>query len=171
MQPTRRKKSAMNIKKRSFKLEIVTAKCFILLQTLQEKTSNKFKDLFYFSTHSETKMSLIASLLEKALDTSLTWFLLFIVIVLINHLRKLRNLPPGPWGYPIVGIFPMIKNHIHLTFFEYSKTYGKICSFKMGMANHVVISDLDLMKKAMRSKLFVSRPHGPLNSILGGYGE
>lgn len=116
-------------------------------------------------------MSLIASLLEKALDTSLTWFLVFIVIVLINHLRKLRNLPPGPWGYPIVGIFPKIKNHIHLTFFEYSRTYGKICSFKMGMANHVVISDLDLMKKAMRSKLFVSRPHGPLNSILGGYGE
>ncbi|XP_038058639.1 cytochrome P450 2C15-like [Patiria miniata] len=85
--------------------------------------------------------------------------ILSLIYAIINRRRKQRALqanparglplPPGPWGWPILGIMPSLaggKPHHVLT--EMSKTYGPIMSFMMGSFRTVVLSDYDLIKEA-----------------------
>ena len=120
-------------------------------------------------------MAFFEHLLRKCfsilLDSASTWVLLLLVICLFKHLQKMSKLPPGPWGVPIAGIIPFIKKEFHLLLYDFSRVYGNIYSFKMGQQTYVVLSDLDLIKKAFRSRDFVSRPKSELSSILGGYGK
>lgn len=40
--------------------------------------------------------------------------------------RKDINLPPGPWGIPLIGYVPFLGRNLHAMFWELSKTYGPI---------------------------------------------
>lgn len=93
-----------------------------------------------------------------------------IVLLGLNAYRKSLKLPPGPTGFPIVGIIPLIKKEFHLLLFDYSRIFGKILSFKMGTETIVVLSDYKTIKNAFRSRDFVSRPKSELSQLLGGYG-
>ena len=60
-------------------------------------------------------------------------FLLTILLVkLAQIIRTNQRLPPGPTGYPYLGMIPKIKKEFHLQLFDYSKSFGKIFSLKMG---------------------------------------
>ena len=129
-------------------------------------------------------MSIITHYLQSALSsvsstltTSLlldAWVLvlfLYAVLVITRSIGKTLKLPPGPNGFPIVGILPLIKKEFHLMLFDYSKIFGKILSFKMGRETVVVLSDYKTIKKAFQTRDFVARPKSELSSLLGGYGE
>lgn len=92
------------------------------------------------------------------------------VYVMFKHYGFLRSLPPGPWGYPIVGILFSIKKEFHLFLTDYSKIFGKVFSFKMGRETIVVLSNYKTIKKAFQSNDFIARPKTELTELLGGYG-
>jgi hypothetical protein len=104
-------------------------------------------------------------------DTSFFLGLIFAALFLIKQIRQTLKLPPGPTGFPIVGIIPLIKKEFHLLLFDYSKIFGKILSFKMGRETIVVLSDYKTIKKAFQTRDFVVRPKSELSQLLGGYGE
>ena len=126
-------------------------------------------------------MAFIEPLLRRILSSNtlmadFSWSLVFslltlVIIYLAKIAKQIKKLPPGPWGRPIVGMIPFIKKEFHLLLFDFAKTYGSIFSFKMGQETLVVLSDQKLIRKAFRSRDFVSRPKSELSSLLNGYGE
>ena len=99
-------------------------------------------------------------------------FLVTIVgLKIVQILRYNTRLPPGPSGYPFLGMIPKIKKEFHLQLFDYSKFFGKIFSLKMGNQLIVVLSDHKLIKAAFGKSDFAGRPKTEFGNILGGYGE
>jgi len=93
-----------------------------------------------------------------------------LAVILLQQFRYMKSLPPGPFGYPILGILPFIKKEFHLLLFDYANKFGKVISFKMGNQLVVVISDHNIIKKAFAKSEFAARPKTELGAMLGGYG-
>lgn len=93
-------------------------------------------------------------------------------ILTISWYRK-RNLPPGPWGLPILGYLPWIDPKApYETFTTLSKKYGPVYGVSLGGLYTVVLSDPKDIRSVLakdaatgRAPLFVT--HG----IMKGYGE
>ena len=131
-------------------------------------------------------MAIVYPVLEKAADMAFLHFisdlrvlLVFILVLLaVYHfqdwLREQKNLPPGPWGLPITGIIPWLKEEFHIILYKWVQKYGDengICSLKMGTATFVVLSKWNVIKEAFESDKFVARPVGNLAGVLNGYGK
>jgi 26-hydroxylase len=99
-------------------------------------------------------------------------FILTIVSLRIYQMVRLnKKLPPGPTGYPFVGMLPYIERDFHLELFDFSKSFGKIFSMRMGNQLIVVLSDHKLIKAAFGKSDYSFRPKTEFGNILGGYGK
>jgi Cytochrome P450 len=115
---------------------------------------------------------LLQRLAEGPSAVLLASFLLPLLLIwLVRHLRYLRRLPPGPAGYPIFGILPLITKQFHLQLFDYARQFGRVLSLKMGSQLVVVLNDPNIIKKAFARPEFSGRPRSALSSILDGYGK
>jgi hypothetical protein len=114
---------------------------------------------------------LLQRLYESTSAVLLVSFLLPLLLIwLVRRLRYLRSLPPGPTGYPIFGILPLITKQFHLQLFDYAQRFGRLLSFRMGSQLVVVLNDPNIIKKAFARPEFSGRPRSALSSILDGYG-
>jgi len=99
-------------------------------------------------------------------------FLICILLVeFIQWLKYIRTVPPGPWGLPIAGYIPFVKDTVHLHYNELAKKYGTMFSVRLGSHLIVVLSDYRLIREAFRREEFTGRPHTDLMSIIDGYGK
>ena len=103
--------------------------------------------------------------------TILIFLLTIFIIKAARFIQANKRLPPGPSGYPLLGMIPKIKKDFHLQLFDYSKSYGKLFSLKMGNQLLVVLSDHKLIKKALAKSEFAARPKTVFGSLIGGYGK
>ena len=91
--------------------------------------------------------------------TTLGFFVGIILLYKIYNLIKYyKCLPPGPCGYPVLGMIPKIKKEFHLQLFDYTKDFGKIFSLQMGNQLMVVLSDHKLIKAAFGKSDFAAKP-------------
>ena len=107
-------------------------------------------------------------------DTFYTLLVFFGVLGLtrlVQWYRRVRSLPPGPWGLPLFGYLPFMDGDVHLKFAEMAKKYGSMFSAKLGTQLVVVLSDYRIIRETFRREEFTGRPHTEFNNILGGYGE
>lgn len=98
----------------------------------------------------------------------------FVVLLLVRAFQILRqnwSLPPGPWGYPIIGYLPFVKGDLHLHFRDLTHKYGSMFSTRLGSQLIVVLSDYKTIRDAFRKEEFTGRPNTEFNNILGGYGK
>ncbi|XP_069684414.1 cytochrome P450 18a1 isoform X2 [Periplaneta americana] len=102
--------------------------------------------------------------------TLLVFLAVLTIVRIIQILRDVRTLPPGPWGLPIFGYLPFLKGDAHLHFKELAKKYGTMFSTKLGNQLVVVLSDHKMIREAFRKEEFTGRPHTEFINILGGYG-
>ncbi|XP_040567235.1 cytochrome P450 18a1 [Lepeophtheirus salmonis] len=116
-------------------------------------------------------MALLTKILSGEIQHLIVLIAFLTLLYILKHLKKsFKDLPPGPIGYPIVGIIPLIKKEFHLLLFDYAMKFGKIVSLKMGGETVVVLSDYQTIKKAFSCKYFSARPKTELSQLLGGYG-
>ncbi|XP_019864631.2 cytochrome P450 18a1 [Aethina tumida] len=97
----------------------------------------------------------------------------FAVLLLVRGLQVLREilqLPPGPWGLPILGSLPSLKGDLHLHFRDLTHKYGSLFSTRLGSQLIIVLSDYKLIRDAFRKEEFTGRPTTEFTNILGGYG-
>lgn len=90
---------------------------------------------------------------------------------ILQWFKYLKSLPPGPWGFPVLGYLPFIKGDLHLQFGGLAKKYGSMFSARLGTKLVVVLSDYRTIRDTFRREEFSGRPHTEFMNILEGYGE
>lgn len=89
-----------------------------------------------------------------------------------RHLRNYQELPPGPWGVPLLGYTPFLTTHCtYLKYNELARRYGPICSLTQRGNTLILLSDHKLIKTAFDMKQITGRPNDGYMDIIGGYGE
>ena len=89
-------------------------------------------------------MSLLSDLMTLA---GICFFL-----YLYNYFRNkfsATKLPPGPLGFPFVGILPFLGKYPERQFAKWSKKYGPIITVKIGLKNYVVLNNYDVIQKVI----------------------
>ncbi|KAG8288514.1 hypothetical protein J6590_016639 [Homalodisca vitripennis] len=102
---------------------------------------------------------------------SVSVFLLSLVVGRLATLWwRMRRLPPGPYGIPVLGYLPFFRGDTHLHYMELAKRYGPVFSLRLGNQTVVVLSDYKMIREAFRKEEFTGRPQSEFTDILGGYG-
>ncbi|KAF9802309.1 hypothetical protein SFRURICE_008991 [Spodoptera frugiperda] len=93
------------------------------------------------------------------MDFFFLWLVTFVAgFWIFKKIKEWQNLPPGPWGLPIVGYLPFLDRHQpHLTLTKLSKQYGPIYGIGMGSVYSVVLSDHKLIRDAFAKENFSGR--------------
>ncbi|XP_013408665.1 cytochrome P450 2U1-like [Lingula anatina] len=73
-----------------------------------------------------------------------------IFMIFQTYRRKHRkNLPPGPWGLPILGCLPYLGRNAHLVLTRWAKTYGDVYSVRFGTVPVVVLNGFGVIREAL----------------------
>ena len=93
----------------------------------------------------------------------LAWPILAIILVIliINRFHETRNLPPGPFPFPIIGnAHKLAAASRHVELMELEKIYGKVFRLYLGSKLVVVASGANAIKEVLVSKSaeFAGRP-------------
>ncbi|GBO13850.1 hypothetical protein AVEN_14314-1 [Araneus ventricosus] len=91
----------------------------------------------------------------------------FIGIIGSLFKRSRRNVPPGPWGLPVVGYIPFLPKDVHLHFINLAKKYGDVFSLRLGSELVVVLNDTSSIRDAFSKQEFLGRPPNSAFSLFG----
>ncbi|XP_072050914.1 cytochrome P450 2J4-like [Amphiura filiformis] len=98
-------------------------------------------------------------------------------VILWWWLQKPKNLPPGPWGWPLVGYIPNLVVALYRTgldppqlFAKMSTKYGPVFSMRIGGKLIVVLNKHSIIKEAFHNPHISNRPtsHTMRDLGLGG---
>lgn len=95
---------------------------------------------------------------------------LLCTLLFLYYLWRMRGMPAGPWGLPVVGFLPWLDpRRPHLTFYELTQDYGPIYSLRMGEVIVVVLSQPALVREALSKDVLTGRAplwltHGLMNN-------
>ncbi|XP_038066319.1 cytochrome P450 2J6-like [Patiria miniata] len=96
----------------------------------------------------------------------------FLLLVLRWLLGRPKNLPPGPWGFPLLGSVPamvwcMLRGlEFHHQFEKYAAKYGPIFRIKIFNKTVVVLNDYALVKEAFQHPQLSNRPKSLFTEVL-----
>ncbi|CAG7733333.1 unnamed protein product, partial [Allacma fusca] len=71
--------------------------------------------------------------------------------------KRVKNFPPGPVGFPVVGHLPQLGKNPHRTLAQWKKIYGPIIGVWFGSYRTVAINDSKLIKEALSLNVFSGR--------------
>ena len=132
-----------------------------------------------WSTRMPTVMELIVNSISP-LDPS-TFLLSLVVLCLLSALvyystmsqRSSPPLPPGPRGFPILGVLPLMGNQPQHTVQRWWHQYGDVMSVYMGSRLVLIVSGMEAMKECFvrQSDIFSGRPNNYFKRVTKGKGE
>lgn len=102
---------------------------------------------YLYSEMENEKSGMIVKAILLLLVTTLTFFLL-----LRRSAKKLKNLPPGPRGMPLLGYLPFMGADLHTQFAKLAGVYGPIFKIGLGSKLCVVINSSSLIKEVLRDQ-------------------
>ncbi|KEH33357.1 putative flavonoid 3',5'-hydroxylase [Medicago truncatula] len=95
-------------------------------------------------------------------DIGIAIFIFFISHFFIGLILRntSKNLPPGPRGWPILGVLPHLGTMPHVTLANMAKKFGPIMYLKMGTCDTVVASSSDAARAFLKTldHNFLNRP-------------
>ncbi|XP_071959870.1 cytochrome P450 2U1-like [Antedon mediterranea] len=111
------------------------------------------------------------SFLEAVFDCNLSSLLIVfcVVLVTVRYINSPKNLPPGPWGFPIIGVAPRLGKEAYRTFASWAKDYGSIFTIRIAGLNVVVLNDFEVAKEAFIKSTNVCSDRPALPDLKHGY--
>ncbi|XP_033126621.1 cytochrome P450 2U1-like [Anneissia japonica] len=103
----------------------------------------------------------ISPFVVSSINIQITLIAIVTVAIIYLFTKDLRrNLPPGPWGLPVVGILPSLGKHPHEVLTKYANRYGAVFSGKMGNRLTIFVNDYTSMRDmfAKSGDMFADRP-------------
>nr|BBI90113.1 cytochrome P450 hydroxylase [Glycine max]BBI90114.1 cytochrome P450 hydroxylase [Glycine max]BBI90115.1 cytochrome P450 hydroxylase [Glycine max]BBI90116.1 cytochrome P450 hydroxylase [Glycine max] len=96
-------------------------------------------------------------------------FILFLSINFLIQTRRFKNLPPGPFSFPIIGNLHQLKQPLHRTFHALSQKYGPIFSLWFGSRFVVVVSSPLAVQECFTKNdiVLANRPHFLTGKYIG----
>ena len=87
-----------------------------------------------------------------------TVFLLAVKVV--QWLRSPGNLPPGPLGFPVLGVLPRMGPKPYLTIQRWWREYGDLVCVRMGSRLVVIVNGVEMMRECFvkQGDVFSGRP-------------
>ena len=114
------------------------------------------------------------SAVEIGLNLQTTFLCAAVFLILSWCLHGPRNLPPGPWGWPLLGYLPNLAIalyrtglHPHQIFVKMSKDHGSIFSMYIGGKLVVALHKFKTVKEAFRNPHLIDRPPSPVFDEFG----
>lgn len=102
--------------------------------------------------------------------------LFILIFTIVSHFAtqhwfdpKRKNLPPGPWGIPILGYLPFMPADYGDKIEQLRQKYGRIFSMRLGNKDVVIISDFDVIKKITKLDAYNNRPDRFLTLMLPSF--
>nr|AQM57053.1 cytochrome P450 CYP306A2 [Sogatella furcifera] len=91
---------------------------------------------------------------------------------LITRILSWKDLPPGPWGLPVIGYLPWLDpEHPYESFTKLARKFGSIYSVQLGRLPTIVITDPKMIKQAFNMDALTGRADLYLtHGIFKGYG-
>ena len=87
-------------------------------------------------------------LVEILQSMNVATLLIFVLVFFLSwKLFSWRNLPPGPWGYPIVGALASYDFRNISTFRNLWKKYGDLYTLSFGSNPFVMVNGYDTLKE------------------------
>ncbi|XP_072016836.1 cytochrome P450 2J2-like [Amphiura filiformis] len=99
-------------------------------------------------------MTLNSSLIDW-LNVKSIVLLVLVFLMVAWWMQRPRNLPPGPWRFPIVGFFPQLLwylykgEELHMIVTRLGHKYGKIYSLDLFGLVVVVLNDFSIMQEGL----------------------
>ncbi|XP_038059763.1 cytochrome P450 2J6-like [Patiria miniata] len=106
------------------------------------------------------------------LDVRTVLLCVAVLLVLRWFLGRPKNLPPGPWGFPLIGSVLAIGREIrrgvepHDLFMRYAAKYGPVFRLKIFNKTVVVLNDYSSVKEAFQHPQLQDRPKMLLTKVL-----
>lgn len=73
--------------------------------------------------------------------------IVFCVAIAIQHFRQTRNEPPGPKGYPFLGVvFEVDVYNLHHKLHEWTKTFGDVYQYQILGQKFVCINSMEILR-------------------------
>ncbi|XP_006818574.1 cytochrome P450 1A1-like [Saccoglossus kowalevskii] len=88
--------------------------------------------------------------------------------------KKQYNLPPGPKGWPFVGMLYNLGDTPHIQFMEMAKKFGNVFSMKVGTQRVIVLNGYKAVTEALvdNNSIFSERPDAwTLKRVKNGDGD
>ncbi|XP_066273784.1 cytochrome P450 2J4-like [Branchiostoma lanceolatum] len=108
-------------------------------------------------------MSVLSSLAARLFaycDVQTALVLVSVLLLTFWYLRPRKNLPPGPWGWPVLGHIPALRKYPHLGLTAMREKYGDVFHIRMGPKDVVVLCGYEAIHEALvkKGEDFSSRP-------------
>nr|XP_026690341.1 cytochrome P450 2C4-like [Ciona intestinalis] len=96
-------------------------------------------------------------------DLSIAPTILTLICLLLFYTwyRRPSRFPPGPRGFPIVGVLPFLEKYSERTMHKWSKKYGPVMSVRMGNDDWVVMGNYEAVYQSFvkAGSAFSGRPY------------
>ena len=108
-------------------------------------------------------ITLMTDFASGLLPTSLSSILLSISCCLLTFVigrrivRTSRKTPPGPRGYPLLGIFPLMGASPHRTFSRWARQYGPVMRLPFGRRDLIMLNDHQTVLETFNKNVFSGR--------------
>nr|BAV93937.1 cytochrome P450 3201A1 [Chamberlinius hualienensis] len=94
----------------------------------------------------------------------------FLIVFSIRYVIRIWQLPPGPWGLPLIGYLPWIGRKPCVTFLGLKKKYGNLITVNLGGITMLVLNDWNAIKATLidRKHHFSGRPNAYISDTITG---
>nr|XP_026694607.1 cytochrome P450 2C41-like [Ciona intestinalis] len=85
--------------------------------------------------------------------------------------KRPGSYPPGPRGYPLVGVLPRLGKYPERVMRKWSRKYGPVMSVRMGRNDWVSLNDYSSIKEALvkQGNVTSARPDFPAHQEVAHY--